>query len=402
VSAGAARLCGRCGRVRPISKRASPDGPDICSGCYRPPTAVCTVCGDERPCSGVAAGRPVCSRCRPRRASRCALRRIPPGGGALAGGPGLRSLLHRRTPAHRHLRHLWTRAASGRAARARREHLRRVFRRRTRRTRLHRLWRGGQALHARLVRPVHSCASHRRAARRPQRLRADRARRGPRRHRDDHLPAHRPELAAQGSRRTDLGRTGPRRHRADPRSARRAPKPSASRLSARGARRPRCPTSTNLLAQVPAGEDRCTLTAYATWRVLHRARRRTRTRPTPITATRHATLRLRASIALLEWLRGNDIRLDQLRQADIDQWLLTGPPILRREVADFLGWTAARRFTPPLTLPARPTVPERPAAKTTTGGSRTNCCTTPTSPPSIASPAASCCCTANNSPASPQ
>jgi Transposase IS116/IS110/IS902 family len=27
VSAGAARLCGRCGRVRPISKRAGPDGP---------------------------------------------------------------------------------------------------------------------------------------------------------------------------------------------------------------------------------------------------------------------------------------------------------------------------------------------------------------------------------------
>ena len=65
MSAGAARLCGRCGRVRPISKRAGPDGPDICSSCWRPPTAVCTVCGDERPCSGVAAGRPICSRCRP-------------------------------------------------------------------------------------------------------------------------------------------------------------------------------------------------------------------------------------------------------------------------------------------------------------------------------------------------
>ena len=107
---------------------------------------------------------------------------------------------------------------------------------------------------------------------------------------------------------------------------------------------------TDLLAQVPAGEDRRALTAYATWRILHRARRRTRTRPTPITVTRYATLRLRAAIVLLEWLRGNDIRLDQLRQADIDQWLLTGPPTLRGEIGDFLGWTATRRLTPRLTV----------------------------------------------------
>ena len=106
----------------------------------------------------------------------------------------------------------------------------------------------------------------------------------------------------------------------------------------------------DLLAQVPAGKDRRALAAYATWRVLHRARRRTRTRPTPITVTRHATLRLRAAIALLEWLRGNDIRLDQLRQPDIDQWLLTGSPTPRGEIGDFLGWTATRRLPPRLTV----------------------------------------------------
>ncbi|MGH3803369.1 MAG: hypothetical protein ACRDTD_25225, partial [Pseudonocardiaceae bacterium] len=93
-----------------------------------------------------------------------------------------------------------------------------------------------------------------------------------------------------------------------------------------------------------------TLTAYATWRILHRARRRARSRPTSTTVTGHATLRLRAAIALLKWLHDNDIQLSQLRQADVDQWLLTGPPTLRRETADFLGWTAARKLTPPLTL----------------------------------------------------
>ena len=40
--------------------------------------------------------------------------------------------------------------------------------------------------------------------------------------------------------------------------------------------------------EVPAGDDRRTLTAYATWRILHRARRRARTRPTstPVIRTR--------------------------------------------------------------------------------------------------------------------
>ena len=45
-------------------------------------------------------------------------------------------------------------------------------------------------------------------------------------------------------------------------------------------------------------------------------------------ANGHATRRLRAPIALLEWLRGNNIGLRQLRQAEVDQWLLTGPPTL--------------------------------------------------------------------------
>ncbi len=106
----------------------------------------------------------------------------------------------------------------------------------------------------------------------------------------------------------------------------------------------------DLLAHLPAGEDRRTLTAYATWRILHRARRRARIRPTSTAATGHATLRLRAAIALLEWLRSNDIQLSQLRQADVDQWLLTGPLTLRREIVDFLGWATARKLTPPLTL----------------------------------------------------
>jgi hypothetical protein len=119
----------------------------------------------------------------------------------------------------------------------------------------------------------------------------------------------------------------------------------------------------DLLARLLVDEDRRTLTAYATWRILHRARRRAQHRPTTTTIVGHATLYLRAAIALLEWLRTNDIPLDRVTQADIDEWLLTGPTTLRREVADFLGWSAYRRLTPKLTAtraasPAGPTTSE--------------------------------------------
>ena len=45
----------------------------------------------------------------------------------------------------------------------------------------------------------------------------------------------------------------------------------------------------DLLDRIPDGEDRRTLTTYATWRILHRARRRARVRPTPTAVAGHAT-----------------------------------------------------------------------------------------------------------------
>jgi hypothetical protein len=60
--------CSHCGEVREIIWRTSPTGP-ICDRCYRPPTAICMLCGNERPCYGVADGTPHCAICtRPRAA----------------------------------------------------------------------------------------------------------------------------------------------------------------------------------------------------------------------------------------------------------------------------------------------------------------------------------------------
>ena len=108
-----------------------------------------------------------------------------------------------------------------------------------------------------------------------------------------------------------------------------------------------------LLASVTDAEDRRTLTAYATWRVLHRARWNASHRPAPHTATQTARLRLRAAAALLQWLSGHGIPLSGISQADLDCWLTAGPPPLRAAAGDFLTWAAARRLVPALTLARR-------------------------------------------------
>ena len=363
MSAGAARLCGRCGRVRPISKRAGPDGPDICSSCWRPPTAVCTVCGRERPCNGVAAGHPVCSRCRTRSTSRCAhCGETRPATARWPEGPVCEPCY---TAA---LRRTGSCAVCGR--------------------------------HRRLVTPPgpaaticgdcsgtgpagHVCSgcgvedklfargycARCTLAHRTDELLSDRNGAVP-----IELAAVRDAIVATDNPLTALNwlRNGAGApilaalargdialcHEAlDAHPKRRAADYLRAMLVAHGALPPRDQplvrlerAVADLLAEVPTDDDRRMLTAYATWRILHRARRRAQHRPTTTTIVRRATVYLRAAIALLEWLRTNNIRLDRLTQADIDQWLLTGPTTLRREVSDFVGWSAYRRLTPKLTV----------------------------------------------------
>ncbi len=363
MSAGAARLCGRCGRVRPISKRAGPDGPDICASCYRPPTAVCMVCGDKRSCSGVAAGRPICSRCRPRRTSRCAhcgatrpaATRWPEGPIC---DPCYTAALRRIGTCTRCGQQRRLVAPPGPAA-----------------TTCAACSGAGPAGHVctgcGVEDKLYTRGYYARCtlARRTDELLADRSGIVP-----SALAAVRDAIVTTSTPRTALNwlRKGAGAailaalahadialtHEAlDAHPTRRAADYLRAVLVAHGVLPPRDEplarlerAIAGLLARVCDGADRRTLTAYATWRILHRVRRRARTRPTATTVTRHATLRLRAAIALLEWLRRNDVQLSQLRQADIDQWLLTGPSMLRREIADFLGWTAARKLTPPLSL----------------------------------------------------
>ena len=80
-----ARRCGICGEVKPISRKARDGQPDICTACARRrlPLAVCTQCGERKPCLFPESASPICRR-RPRadllRPSPLrAVRRAPPG-----------------------------------------------------------------------------------------------------------------------------------------------------------------------------------------------------------------------------------------------------------------------------------------------------------------------------------
>jgi len=67
------RLCGVCGEPGAIHVRGGAGAPDVCVRCYRPPTARCSVCGLEKPCSYAGTDAPICGSCKPRRIGECAI-----------------------------------------------------------------------------------------------------------------------------------------------------------------------------------------------------------------------------------------------------------------------------------------------------------------------------------------
>lgn len=62
------RRCGVCGRQREIVLAARDGRPDTCDSCWRPPTTTCSVCRRRRPCLFADSPSPVCESCRQRTA----------------------------------------------------------------------------------------------------------------------------------------------------------------------------------------------------------------------------------------------------------------------------------------------------------------------------------------------
>ncbi|MCA1677791.1 MAG: hypothetical protein LC777_01995 [Actinobacteria bacterium] len=66
--------CGRCGKLKRPRVAAREGALAICASCYRWPTAICSVCGERRPCMFASSDAPVCRPCRRAYAARlCSL-----------------------------------------------------------------------------------------------------------------------------------------------------------------------------------------------------------------------------------------------------------------------------------------------------------------------------------------
>ena len=109
---------------------------------------------------------------------------------------------------------------------------------------------------------------------------------------------------------------------------------------------------TTVLEAIEPAADRRLVQAYATWQVMRRLRASAAAAARPRTPTAHARNHIRAAASLLAWLRGRGTELAACGQADIDQWLRTGPSACLAR--DFLAWAVSRGHCQPLSIPAPP------------------------------------------------
>ena len=104
-----------------------------------------------------------------------------------------------------------------------------------------------------------------------------------------------------------------------------------------------------LLASIDVPEHRRLVHAYATWHVMRRLRASAAKAGRPRTYTAHARNNIRAAADFTAWLARRGRPLQQCRQADIDDWLVTGPGA--SQARDFLAWAAARGHCAALHVP---------------------------------------------------
>ena len=356
------RPCGRCGRTRPIARRAHDGIPDICDGCFRLPEGVCSRCQQLRPCSFANGPEPVCTRCAARATAVCAhcgadrpptarwpegpvcdpcynaalrrrgtcttcgaMRRLvaPPGPDATtcadcAGTPttahtctgcGLEDKLYEK----------------GRCAPC-------ALRRRTAE-----LLAGGAKQVPPALAPVYQAITTTDAPRTALNWLRNSAGAG--------------LLAEMASGTTDISHETLDAH---PRAAAagylRAVLVANNVLPARDEQLAAAERFlTRTLAGIPNDADRRLVHAYATWRVLRRLRSSTELAHRERSYTRHAHLNITAAADLLSWLRDHETTLNVIGAGDIEDYL-TGATA-RYQVRDFLQWAAAGRHAQHLDVP---------------------------------------------------
>jgi hypothetical protein len=360
-----ARLCGRCGRIRPISRRAKDGQADICNSCFRPPVATCSGCGKPKPCHFAGSDRPICASCSSWRSLACShCGECRPAQAHWPEGPVCESCyragLRRRgccTDCGRDRRlidpagPLAQRCAdcAGLPGPGRvcadcgiedlTYHDSRCVRCCLSRRTSHLLASADRTVAAHLV-PVRDAII---AAPKPYTA----------------LNWLRSAVAAQMLGQIASGAL-PLDHEAlDAHPRRQAAKFLRHLLVAHGALAARDEALIALeawvadqLHRVDDPSQRRLLRSYATWRVLRRARARAASNPRPRTATRYAKTNLLAPIAFLAWLSRRGVELGEIGQADIDAWTVEGGSSAH-ELTDFLDWATGRKLLAPVVLTGR-------------------------------------------------
>ena len=95
----------------------------------------------------------------------------------------------------------------------------------------------------------------------------------------------------------------------------------------------------------PDPEQRQALRRYATWHLLRRLRSRNNGRH--VTYEQHNVVqqRVRAAVALLDWLSSRNQALGTCGQADLDEWLTGSGDSRRYDAGHFVRWAARQRLT---------------------------------------------------------
>lgn len=358
------RECGACGKTAPVAVRGRDGQPGICTGCYQLPEATCSTCQRRRPCAWTATSQPICRSCSPRATAVCARcghdrpaearwpegpvcdpcyraalqhrgrcsscgqqRRLvaPPGPAAdtcadCAGLPVTHACADCGTEDKLY--------EKGRCARC-------SLRRRARE-----LLSAGTGIIAVELSGVFDAVT---AARQPRSA----------------LNWLRKGAGAGLLADVAAGRLAISHDALDLCPRRRAADYLRHMLTAAGTLPPRDEELARagqwlaaVLEAIEPPAARRLVQAYATWQVMRRLRASAAAATRPRTPTAHARNNIRAAASLLAWLHGRGTTLDTCGQADIDQWLSTGPSACLAR--DFLAWAAARGHCQPLTIPPPP------------------------------------------------
>ena len=358
------RECGTCGKTAPVAVRGRSGQPGICVNCYRLPEATCSRCQRRRPCAWAATSQPVCPSCSPRATAACARcgHDRPPQARWPEGpvcDPCYRAVLQHRGPCARcgQQRRLVAPPGPGADTCAGCAQIP-VFSACTECGTEDKLYEKGRCARCSLRRRARELLSAGTgiivselsgvfdavtAARQP-RSALNWLRKGAGAGLLADVTAGRLAISHQAL--DDC----PHRRAAD---YLRHMLTAAGTLPARDEELARAGQwLTTILEAIEPAADRRLVQAYATWQVMRRLRASAAAAARPRTPTAHARNHIRAAASLLAWLRGRGTELAACGQADIDQWLRTGPSACLAR--DFLAWAASRGHCRKLIIPAPP------------------------------------------------